>query len=71
MKCPYCNNEMREGYIQGARGVIFSEEEKMLFIAKNPFNKKDIKICSMWEWASPAHFCDKCNCLIWKKENKE
>ena len=69
MICPYCNNEMREGYIQGARGVVFSEDEKLLFVAKNPFSKKDVQICGMLGYTSPAHYCDNCNCLIWKKEH--
>lgn len=67
MICPYCNGEMRDGYIQGARGVIFSEEAKLFFITKNPFSKKDVTVAGMWEISSPAHYCDKCECLIWKK----
>lgn len=32
MKCPFCNGEMRHGYIQGARGVIFSERIKKVIV---------------------------------------
>ena len=67
MNCPYCNDEMREGYVQGARGVIFSEYEKLLFVVKNPFSKSDIRITDAFEYTSPAFYCDKCECMIWKK----
>ena len=67
MNCPYCGKPMRRGYIQGARGVIFSEWEKVLFITKNPFSKKDKTITGVFETASPALYCDDCDCLLWKK----
>ena len=68
MNCPYCKGKMRAGYVQGARGVIFSEQEKALFVVKNPFKKTDKSITdSLFECASPAFYCDKCDCMIWKK----
>lgn len=70
MLCPYCNKEMRDGYIQGARGVIFSEDVKLFFVTKNPFSKKDVTVAGMWEGPSPAHYCDLCECLIWKKNEE-
>ena len=68
MNCPYCGKPMRCGYVQGARGVIFSEWEKVLFVTKNPFSKKDKTITGMFETASPALYCDDCDCLLWKKD---
>ena len=69
MKCPYCDREMEKGFIQGARGVLFSPDEKMLFYT---ISKKDIKITgSIFELASPAHYCYNCDCLIWKKNPDE
>ena len=69
MKCPFCNGEMRPGYIQGARGVIFSERIKAVLIAKNPFNDKDKRIADSFSCSSPAFYCDTCDCLVWKKDN--
>ena len=72
MKCPYCDKEMEKGFIQGARGVLFSPEEKMLIYIKNLFSKKDINITgSIFELTSPAHYCYDCDCLIWKKNPDE
>lgn len=71
MKCPYCNEEMRTGYIQGAQGIIFSERKKVLFIVKNPFNDKDKNILEGVFCASPAFYCDACDCLVWKKGSGE
>lgn len=71
MKCPYCDSDMTAGYIQGARGVIFSEEEKIMFYVKNPFNKKDRKLADSLDCASPAFYCYECECLVWKKKYDE
>ena len=71
MICPYCSEEMRSGYVQGARGVIFSEYEKVVFVVKNPFSKKDVKITGTFEYTSPAFYCDNCQMMIWKKEFSE
>ena len=30
MNCPYCESEMEQGFIQGARGVIWSKHKKRL-----------------------------------------
>ena len=63
---------MQKGYLQGARGVIFSEYEKVLFVVKNPFSKKDKTIVSAWTGcASPAYYCDDCDCMVWKKDLAE
>ena len=71
MKCPYCNGEMRQGYVQGARGVLFSEDEKSILVVKTPFSKKDKRITDFMSCASPAFYCDTCDCMIWKKEYAE
>ncbi len=72
MKCPYCDKEMENGFIQGAKGVFFSPDQKFLWIWKNPWNKKDVKITdTMWETSSPACYCYDCECLIWKKASDE
>lgn len=68
VKCPICNKEMEEGYIQGARGVLFSPDIKQFLISKSPFSEKDIKITnSIFSCHSPAYYCYDCDCLVWKK----
>ncbi len=69
MKCPYCNNEMRSGFVQGARGVFFSEEERFIFYISRK-SKNDIVIASGWQGCSAvAHYCDNCGVLISKKSD--
>ena len=67
MKCPYCEKEMDEGYIQGGQGVLFSPNEKVIFVLKNPFSKKDVKITGLFDNSARAFYCYPCECLIWKK----
>ncbi len=70
MKCPYCGKDMEDGFIQGARGVLFSPYEKVVLILKNPFSKRDVKLTNFLESSSPAFYCYDCECLIWKKNSE-
>ncbi len=36
MKCPFCEKEMVEGYVQAARKVFFSESLSEIFIWAGP-----------------------------------
>ena len=71
VNCPCCGEEMRAGYIQSARSIIFSDYEKALFIVKSPFNKEDRRVTDMLAPASPAFYCDACDSLVWKKNSGE
>ncbi len=62
---------MEDGFIQGARGVLFSPDEKIVFILKNLFSERDVRITGPFEHASPAYFCYACECLVWKKIHDE
>lgn len=31
MKCPYCNNEMEQGFVQSARDIFWSKEKHKVF----------------------------------------
>jgi hypothetical protein len=70
MICPYCGKEMREGFVQGARGVIFSEERKSICILPSKA-MKDIDITGFWKTAAPANYCDDCRILLAKVEEKK
>ena len=43
MKCPYCNEEMKKGYIQSARQMFWGEKKhRMSFI---PHGAEEFTIC--------------------------
>lgn len=71
MTCPYCGKEMRAGYVQGARGVFFSERERTVFF--NPHRReRDVVIASARDGCSaPAQYCDGCRLLLAKTEGEE
>lgn len=71
MECPYCKKEMREGYIQGARGVFFSERERILFFRAHRREKDVVIAGGFWECSAPAHYCDGCGCLITFSKERE
>lgn len=45
MKCPYCNSDMQEGYIQCRDGVYWSNK-KRLISAIAPLNNESIKLAN-------------------------
>ena len=63
MKCPYCETEMEQGFIQGARGVIWSKIKKRLFLVAED---DDIDITSGFLFGSHATacLCRKCKKII-------
>lgn len=65
MVCPYCKKNMREGFVQGGRGVFFSESERN-FIYRPIKRKGDIVIAGLFACSAPANYCDNCKCLIVK-----
>ncbi|WP_313130634.1 PF20097 family protein [Anaerocolumna sp.] len=63
MKCPYCTNEMEEGYIPSDRYSLkwISKKEK----SKLPFLNKRIKLNSLSEEPSvDAFYCSTCEKII-------
>lgn len=58
------------GYIQGARGVFFSERERSLFFRAHR-REKDVVVAGFLECSAPAHYCDECRCLIAFKEREQ
>lgn len=35
MKCPYCNEEMKRGYIQSASPIFWGEEKHKIFMVES------------------------------------
>lgn len=63
MKCPYCSNEMEEGYIPSDRyslkWVSYNEKSQL------PFFNKRIKLHSILEEMSvDAFYCNSCKKII-------
>ncbi|SHE33593.1 hypothetical protein SAMN02745249_00236 [Atopostipes suicloacalis DSM 15692] len=63
MKCPYCEEEMDKGFVQSARNIFWSTEEKKLVFA--PGKSDDIPIASGFNGATKeSYFCKNCKKII-------
>lgn len=65
MQCPYCNEEMKKGYIQSPRHKIFWGEEKCSGILTTPADN-DITLSRgiLSEPAVESYCCKKCKKII-------
>jgi hypothetical protein len=65
MKCPYCDSEMEQGYLQGPGGVFWSEKSKRFFLYPREQNG-DVVIAGSWERSSgdDAWLCRNCGKMI-------
>lgn len=70
MKCPYCNTEMKKGYLQSAQAMHWGEKKKKLFICADL--DKDIEVASLdWNGCSTdAWVCVQCKKLVVDLEDK-
>ena len=67
MKCPFCGDEMRSGYLQSTKPIYWSEEKPSVIIYS------DVKI-SKGFWAgchAPADYCSRCKKIITSVPEKE
>ena len=65
MKCPYCNSEMTDGYIQSARAIIFTTEPHTVQFW--PSKKTGEFWVSSNNWTAPicvAYHCPECKKII-------
>ncbi|MDN6731872.1 MAG: PF20097 family protein [Atopostipes suicloacalis] len=63
MKCPYCGEEMAEGFVQSARNIFWSTQKKKVVFA--PSKAEDISIANGFNGASKeSYFCRKCKKVI-------
>jgi hypothetical protein len=65
MKCPYCDKEMIPGYLQGPRGVFWTDKAKNFFFFPRE-TKGDIVIAGTWGRSSGdnAYLCRSCGKII-------
>ena len=63
MKCPYCSEDMRVGYIQSARPIFWGEEKhKLLF---SPRGNEEFTISeSFWDCTAEAFYCAQCGKVV-------
>lgn len=60
MKCPFCDNEMENGYIQSARDIFWGRKKHKLF-----FMNDEISIASGWNGSTKeAYACKVCQKII-------
>ena len=63
MKCPYCNEDMRMGYIQSARPIFWGEEKHKFFFT--PRGDEEFEISeSFWDCTAEAFCCVRCGKVI-------
>ena len=60
MKCPFCGDEMKLGYLQSTRSICWSEEKPAVII------HSDVKVSKgFWSGCySEAEYCPRCNKII-------
>lgn len=63
MKCPYCNQEMRPGFINSGRTrMLFSTKDRWDTVVK----PDDIVIRKQWCKTVPSFYCKHCDIIIAK-----
>lgn len=67
MKCPYCNEEMKVGYIQCRDGIYWTENKRMV-TALPPMNGESVDLRTISEGSykacAVAHNCPKCKKIL-------
>ena len=64
MECPLCGNEMKKGFVQSARRVLFTKEQNEGFF---DIKAKDDIVLSSNNWTHPtciAYHCRDCKKVI-------
>jgi len=64
VKCPYCDKELRAGFLHAARGAVWSEKESKATAFKT---KGEVRVGDFWG-LSPAYafLCENCRTIIIK-----
>ena len=64
MRCPQCGEEMRPGFLQGGRTLVFNQKQYRVSIA--PRKEGDVEI--VWNLAADADFrgfiCTDCGLVV-------
>ena len=69
MVCPQCGKEMRPGFLQGGRTLVFNQKQYRVYIA--PRKEGDVEI--VWNLAADADFhgfiCTDCGLVVFDYEH--
>ena len=68
MKCPYCNTEMEQGFIQSGSPIFWSTQKRF---AKIPSHPQDVGIADgeLTGFFAESFYCRACNKLITEPHN--
>lgn len=64
MKCPYCDGEMEQGYINSSQRMFWGKEKELGFVYGNiKLSKNPMRgfFCGHYV---PSWYCDKCRKII-------
>lgn len=68
MKCPYCNTEMEQGFLQSGSPIFWSEHKRF---AKIPSHPSDVGVADgeLTGFFAESFYCRACNKLITEPRN--
>ena len=67
MVCPYCNTEMKEGYIQSSGLVFWGEKKhKFIFIPEEALGEVSVTVPNFTGTSAKSDYCPKCEVIISK-----
>lgn len=64
MKCPYCNSEMIEGYVQSSEHMYFNKGSKARFFASGDLKSKSLTKISLRAPSIKGYMCENCGKII-------
>ena len=64
MNCPYCNEEMVNGYIQSSNPVYFNKGNKARFFAAGDLRSRNLTRVSLRAPYIRACYCERCQKII-------
>lgn len=69
MNCPYCSNEMEQGFVQSSREIFFGKKKHKLFFMVEEFNNEILIARGLGSAIAKAESCTKCKKIIIDLEN--
>ncbi|MBR4460979.1 MAG: hypothetical protein IKS51_00065 [Erysipelotrichaceae bacterium] len=64
MNCPYCNEEMVNGYIQSANQIYFNKGNKARFFASGDLRSRGLTRVSLRAPYIRSYLCENCQKII-------
>ncbi|MBR4421430.1 MAG: hypothetical protein IKS69_02745 [Erysipelotrichaceae bacterium] len=71
MNCPYCGNEMIEGFVQSSEHIYFNRGNKARFFAAGDLRSKSLTRLSIRAPYVKAYMCDRCQKIIMDLKRKQ